>query len=118
MQKNKLLLDKVELLLLKDLLKKDFEFINVSPRGTIAQLNPKCYDGFLCFPLLPFSIQQQNCPFYSNNVWNDQFPFKNSTIFILGKYIASNYKNYPLFLKYAFIGFLHKKHLQEEIIYL
>ena len=91
--------------------KKDFEFINVSARGTIAQLNPKYYDGFLCFPLLPFSIQQQNCPFYSISVCNYQFQFKNSDIFIFGKYIASNYKNYPLFLKYAFMGFLHKKTL-------
>ena len=67
----------------------------------------------ICFD--PFSLKEKQISFYEKNtIWDDHFPFKNSPLYRLGKFIANNNTKAPLFLKYAFRGFLNKKTLQRR----
>ena len=42
-------------------------------------------------------------------IWNDNFQYKNSVLYKFGKFVAKSQTNSPLFLKYAFKGFLDTK---------
>ena len=64
--------------------------------------------SYVCFK--PFSLNNSQIDYFSQNVkWNCNFPFQNSVLFIFGNFAAKDTANTPLFLKYAFIGFLHSK---------
>lgn len=65
---------------------------------------------YVCFQ--PFSLKNSQFDYFSQNVkWNSDFPFKNSVLFTFGKFSAKDTSNAPLFLKYAFNGFLHSRTL-------
>ena len=62
---------------------------------------------YVCFQ--HFSLNSQFDYFSQNIKWNSDFPFQNSVLFIFGNFIAKDTSNAPLFLKYAFNGFLHPR---------
>lgn len=69
--------------------------------------------SYVCFK--PFSLNNSQIDYFSQNVkWNCNFPFQNSVLFIFGNFAAKDTTNTPLFLKYAFNGFLHSKTLSRR----
>lgn len=91
----------------------DFERFNVKAWDSQKNLIFQNINGINCICLTPFS--NTSVFFSENSTWNETFPYKNSILYILGNYIARKNTNFPLFLKYAFQGFLsnrtHKRHL-------
>ena len=62
-----------------------------------------------------FTILENHISYYNNNtIWNDQFPFTESPLYKFCNYVVKNNTNSPIFLKYAFKGFLNEKTLRRR----
>ena len=88
----------------------NFSFFQVNLRDGLHYMNTRGINGinYICFE--SFSNNQENFIYFTENFrWDDKFPYKNSVLYKLGKFLAKNQTNAPLFLKNSFKGFLHPK---------
>lgn len=89
----------------------DFSQIEVSVRDGLCNMKEEVMNNVNCICFTSFSLQEEQTKtfFYDNKSWNDNFQYKNSVLYKLGKFIAKNQTKTPFFLKYAFKGFLNEK---------